>query len=317
MKKDSKFVVLTPPTRIKYKTFCKRIHNRYHKQYVYYVNDKPRIDIALLMEILINKLKPPINVSYVRNQKYEEKDFINGIIDVIQNNTYWNRFKGIVPGKYLNKKHNDYCKWDVYECLYRIVLFAYFSTNKHNKLHYQSIDSTFISNLYGADIYGRNQKYHKNGINATFIVDQQGTPFAGAINAGNRHDSKVVKEILKEPFFIEPNTKNVRNNNRYRQYMLGDSAYYNKDIYRILKEKGYTPITDANMRNTKDAKKRKHIAKIKRSYKKYQVKRLKVENCNAWVKKYPKISRLVEKTIKSYRGLLLLALSFIANNKII
>jgi len=316
MKKDSKFVILTPPIRIKYKKFCKNIHDKYSKYYIYYVNDKPCIDIAHLMKILVNKLKPHVNGAYVRHKKYDEIDFINGIIEVIQNNTYWNRYKGTISGKYLNKRHNQYCKWNVYECLYRIVLLMYFSTQKYNKLHHQSIDSTFISNLYGTEIYGRNSKYHKNGINTTFIVDQQGTPIAAAINGGNRHDSKVVEKILNQPFFTETNTKSVCRNNKYRQYMLADSAYHNKNVYEILMKKGYTPITDANIRNTQDEQKKKEIIKIKQKYKKYQKKRLKVENCNAWVKKYPKISRIIEKSVKSFCGLLLLALSFIANNKL-
>ena len=35
------------------------------------------INIPLLMEILVEKLKPPIDENYVRNKKYDEIDFIN------------------------------------------------------------------------------------------------------------------------------------------------------------------------------------------------------------------------------------------------
>ena len=47
-----------------------------------------------------------------------------------------------------------------------------------------------------------------------------------------------------------------------------------------------------------------------------QYKRLVIERCNAWIKYYPKLGKLVEKSIKSYTGLLLLACSFITNNKL-
>ena len=154
MKKDYRFSIIKPPIRIKFKKFCKNIYKRYNKYYISYSNNKPFLNIHLLMELIVNKLRPKINASFVRNKKYTEMDFINGIIEVIENNTYWNRYTGKVPGKYLNKRHNQYCKWNVYECLYRIVLLSYFSTNKFNKLHYQCIDSTFISNLYGSEIYG-------------------------------------------------------------------------------------------------------------------------------------------------------------------
>ena len=319
MKIDEKFVVIRPPTRIKYKRFCKNIYKKYNKHYISYSDlGKPILNISLLMEILVNKLKPKINTSFVRNKKYEEIDFINGIIDVIQNNTYWTRYKGKVPGKYLNKRHNQYCDWNVYECLLRIVLLSYYSTNKFNKLHYQSIDCTFITNLYGSEIYGRNSKYKfKNGINMSFIVDAQGQPISVGINPGNEHDSIIVKEQLSTEFFVDTDTKSVKNNNKYQQCMIGDSAYHSKEIYDILKRKGYKISTDINFRNTKDENKRKELEKMKKRYeKKYQNKRMKVEHCNSWIKKYPKLSRLTEKSIKSFTGLLLLGISLLAKGKI-
>lgn len=74
---------------------------------------------------------------------------------------FWCRYHGKVNGKYLNKRHNKYVKWNVYECLYRIILLSYYSTNNFNKLKYQAIDSTFIKNIYGSEIYGRCKQYKK------------------------------------------------------------------------------------------------------------------------------------------------------------
>ena len=148
--KDLPIVIIKPPTRIKFKKFCKNIYKKHKKEFISYNDNKiPIINIAFLMNILVSKLKPKINESYVRNKKFEEIDFINGILDVINNCAYWNRYKGLINGKYLNKRHNRYNKWGVYECLYRIILLIYYSTNKFNKLKNQSIDSTFIKNLYG------------------------------------------------------------------------------------------------------------------------------------------------------------------------
>jgi hypothetical protein len=85
----------------------------------------------------------------------------------------------------------------VYECLYRIVLLSYYSTNKFNKLKYQSIDSTFIKNLYGAEIYGRDVKYKsKNGIKISVIVDANGVPNSIAVAGANNHDSKIAMEQI-------------------------------------------------------------------------------------------------------------------------
>ena len=110
--KDSKIVVIKPPTRIKYKKFCKNIYRKYSNQYISYTKDgKQAIDIPFLMDILVRKLKPHIDVSYICHKKYQEIDFINGIIEVITNCSYWNRYNGKITGKYLNKRHHEYYKW--------------------------------------------------------------------------------------------------------------------------------------------------------------------------------------------------------------
>lgn len=315
--KNQQIFLLKPLKRIKYNKFCNKIYKKYHKNYISYENIKPFVNIHLLISILVEKLKPPINKNYVRNKKYSENECIKGILSIINNNTYWCRYEGKVPGKYLNKKHNDYCKWGVYECLYRILLISYFRINKFKKLHYQIIDSTFISNLYGKEIYGRNVKYKsKNGINLSFITDANGIPISIAINPGNQHDSTIAKKQLVNKFLIDTETKQVKNNNKYSQFLIGDAAYFNEDIYKILRKKYYKPLTDTNMRNTKDPIKRKKIINIKRKYKKNQYKRIIIEHCNSWVKKYPKMSRVVEKSINSFIGILFVVLSHIVSNKI-
>jgi hypothetical protein len=53
------------------------------------------------MLILVDKLRPPVNQAYARHKKYDEIDFINGIIDVVNNCAYWNRYKGKISGKLL------------------------------------------------------------------------------------------------------------------------------------------------------------------------------------------------------------------------
>jgi hypothetical protein len=316
-KKEIPVKVINFPVRIKYKKFCKNIYKQYRRTYISYDEDgKPIIDINFLMNILVSKLKPKVNTTYIRNKKYEEIDFINGIIDVINNCAYWNRYKGLINGKYLNKRHNMYNKWGVYECLLRIILLSYFSTNKFNKLKNQAIDSTFIKNLYGNDIYGRNVKYKsKNGINISGIVDYNGVPISLAITPANNHDSMVAIEQLKH-FIIEPETKKVKNNNKYKQNMFGDASYYTKNVHDILRKLGYTPITDTNKRNVKNPFLLKKIKKDKNKYIKKGVKRLVVERFNAWIHEYPKIDRFIEKSIESFKGLLLLACSLKVLRKI-
>jgi hypothetical protein len=242
--------------------------------------------------------------------------WINGIIDVICNCGYWNRYKGTISGKYLNKRHNQYCKWGVYECLYRIILLSYYSTNKFNKLKYQSIDSTFVKNLYGAEIYGRDIKYKsKNGIKISVIVDINGVPNSIAIAGANNYDSKIAMEQINN-VLIETDTKSVENNNKYKQYIIGDAAYCSTPLCNALIKQGYTPIMDVNKRNTKNRILLRKMNTAKRKYRKIQNKRLVVENFNSWLHKYPKLDRVIEKSTKSFRGLLLLGCSILVNNKL-
>ena len=166
-------------------------------------------------------------------------------------------------------------------------------------------------------IGGRNTKYKsKNGINVSFITDINGTPISVGINSGNKHDSIIADKLFDNIIFVDSETIKVKNNNKYKQILLGDAAYFNNNLHNKLRNKGYTPITDVNYRNTKNLIKRRRLFKLKKQYDKVKYKRIKIENCNSWVKKYPKISRLIEKTIKSFSGLLLIALSLIAINKI-
>lgn len=316
MKQDPKLKVIKPPTEIKYKKFCKKIFNKYHKHYIYYINSKPAINIVFLMSILVNKLKPHVNEKYVRHKTYNEIDFIKGIIEILDNCTYWTRYKGTVPGKYLNGKHNDYCKWGVYECLYGVILLTYFSTNKFNKLHNQCIDSTFVKNLYGCDIYGRfKQCKSKNGVKISLVTDCNGVPISIATAAANEHDATIACVQLNN-MLIDAETTKVKNNNKYKQFMLGDGIYHNQYLYELLRKKGYTPRTDINIRRTKNVIIIKYLTKEKRKYEKKQRKRLVIERCNAWIHKYPKLDRLIEKSLTSYNGLLLLGLSFIVSKKI-
>ena len=316
MNKDKSIYIIKPSSSIKYRKFCNMIYRDYHKDFIIKQNNKVSINIPNLMNILIDKLKPAKDDSYARHVTYKQIDIINGIINVLNNNTYWTRYKGIVKGKYLNQKHNEYCDWGVYECMYLIILELYYKDNKYTKLKHQSIDTTFIRNLYGTEMIQRNPHYKsKNGIKVSSITDDNGVSFSYAIAKGAKNDAKIALEQINNNF-IDVNTKQVENNNRYKQNFYGDAMYDNKELINALKKKKYKPIIDVNIRNTKNAAKRKQLKKRKNEYIKVRNKRAKIEISYAWMHKYPKLDRFVEKTIKSYSGLLLLASAMIVNKKL-
>ena len=168
-----------------------------------------------------------------------------------------------------------------------------------------SIDSTFISNKYGTEKIGRNIFYKsKNGIKITTIVDSNGIPLDLRIDSGNTHDSKIAPKILN-------NLKNIDskiNNQPKNKYLLADKGYDSQKIREIIKTSKYIPLIA----------KRKTNNKAKRLTKKENViykKRIIIEHSYSWLKMNAKIEKLYEKTIKSYKGLLLLAISILIFNR--
>ena len=308
--------IIKPPTSFKYKKFCNHIINKHSKKYIIGEGHDRRVSIPLLMNIIIDKRKPSTNNKYAHNCKYREIEFINGIIDVASNCGFWSRYKGLISGSYLNKRHNQYVKWDVYECLFRIMVNHYMSDSKSEKLQYQAIDTTFVKNLYGVDMYGRNVEYKsKNGIKISAKTDRYGVPISLALASANSNDAKIA--IQQEDYdFIDTNTKAVKNNNKYKQTILADAAYDNKELRDKWEKKGYIVKTSVNKRRTKDPNKLKQLNDRQKSYLKVAKKRTTVESLNSWIHKYPKLDRQTEKTIGSYTGLLFLNCSFIVAGKL-
>ena len=166
------------------------------------------------------------------------------------------------------------------------------------------MDSTFIQNKNGKEKIGRNLFYkNKKGIKVTTIVDTKGVPIKVTINKGNRHDARIAPKILNQ---LDEN-KDV--NIIKERYILADKGYDSKQIRKIIRSKKYKPIIGKRKNNKKKNK------KLTKTELKIYKKRIIVENSFAWIRNYPKIDKLYEKTIKSYRGLLLLTISIIIFKK--
>jgi len=190
------------------------------------------------------------------------------------------------------------------------------SNSKSEKLKCQSYDTTFVKNLFGMEMYGRNVKYKsKNGIKISTKVDVNGVPISLAIASGNSDDGTIA--ALQEDYdFIDTNTKKVKNNNRYKQTILADAAYDSDKLRTKWEKKGYIVKTSVNKRNTKDPIKLKKLNDRQGEYLEMAGNRATVESLNSWVKLWPKLDRHIEKTTKSYTGILFLRLSYIVAGKI-
>ena len=89
---------------------------------------------------------------------------------------------------------------------------------------------------------------------------------------------------------------------------MADKAYDSKSIRELIRKKKFKPIIPRRRYNKK-------IKSLKKNQIKKYRKRIIVENFFSWLKMFPKIDKYYEKTIKSYNGLLLLAVSIIIFKK--
>lgn len=281
---------------------------------------KPVNELINMIVDSVHYLSPIKNDFYKRNVKYTIDDYAIGIIDVLKNNTSWNSYSGIINGNTLRKKHNEWNKLGVYDCVYKKSLKKYLKTTSITKvLKYQSIDSTFVEDINGSkyasynNIYKRRKGESSKGIKVTSIVTTNGIPISIQVNQGHNYDSPLLPEVV-DKCVIDCKTIKYQNHNRYKQYFLADSGYDSNKNHQKLTDKGYIPIIIQNKRNIKN---KKLIRKMNIKQKKIYKKRTIIENYHSWIKKFPKIKSLYERNIDSYKGLLLLGISLIINRRVV
>lgn len=225
----------------------------------------------------------------------------------------------------------------------------YLKTDRESKLKYQSIDTSYIQNKQGTinnnhlltnkekqknikiieenkKLPKRDQKrtinfidfYRYNGRKKYFkisiICDSYGVPLEISLSSGRGHDvTTLISNINNLPSCLHT----LRNSkvNRFKQYLLADSAYLSLKNKLFLEEKGYTPLIAYNKKNTKDKKiikKNTFNAKQRSIYKN----RITVERSFAWIKNKPIININYQKNMESYMGLLKLGCSIITSKRV-
>ena len=160
--------------------------------------------------IILSPIKDP---NFRRNVKYDIEDYIIGIIDVLKNNLSWKKYNGKIPGETLRKTNKLWSNLGVYKHAYENSLIKYFKTvSKTEELKYQSIDSTFISDVNGSKvtdfrgIYKRRKGEAHKGIKITSLVTSNGIPISVSIDTANKYDSTLLPDLINNSF-IECNTK--------------------------------------------------------------------------------------------------------------
>jgi len=220
-------------------------------------------------------------------------------------------YRGPIKKSTLHYHVKFFSKNEIFESIYKELLEKYYKVRKYQKLKYQSIDSTFVSNKHGIENVGRN-KYYKNkrGTKISAIVDSLGIPISLEIDSGNVNDLTFINKHFNN-LFITPNTSNIKNN-KYKQYLLGDKGYDSKDFRTKLQTLGYKPIIDYNNRNTKNPLLKKQLTKQEKVIYK---KRMIVENTFSWLKMNKRLLFRVDKFTYIFNNFIFAALVKMIFNK--
>lgn len=307
---------------------------------------------------LIDQAVPIIDficpIKYSPNGKFDNRYFLICMIDFIETQVSWNKYRGTIEypmkGKYLNQIHNKWANTGVYDELDKIILNRYLKTDRESKLKNQMIDSFFVQNKQGSvknnnhlltnkekennkkikehnkTASKKNRKKEKTFINfnsyngrkkyfkCDTITDTYGTIMAHSVSSATNADGNSLKNLVEKL----PATINTLKNskvNRYKQNFLGDSAYDTKKNKDFLKKRGYNVAIKYNSRNTKD---KKIIKKNQFNAKQKKIfkGRYVIEASNAWIKNHPVVGMNYQKKIESFNGLFTLSCILINSKRI-
>jgi hypothetical protein len=152
-------------------------------------------------------------IKYSPNGKYDNKYFLICILDFIERNVSWRKYKGtieyLIGGVYLNGIHNKYCNMGVYDEIERQLKNKYLQTDRECKLKYQILDSSFIPNKQGSlkknnylltkEEKKKNKKIRKNNYNLPKNKQKRENNFIDF----NRYNGNLCKYYLHKLSLLE------------------------------------------------------------------------------------------------------------------
>ena len=131
------------------------------------------------------------------------------------------------------------------------------------------------------------------------------------VTEGAVNDSQTLINTYNN-MYIDPQTTKYKNSNKHKQHFLADKGYDTNEIRTFLGNKGYDVIIPYNKRNTKDLNKIKQL-KIKQKH--IYRNRMVIENYYSWIKQFPKLMFVFEKSMNNYQQILYLATSILIFNR--
>lgn len=264
--------------------------------------------ILSIKEIIVNyvNLKYPLKYNFSNcHQIYKLDTIVSELLYVLKTGISWRDYRGPIKYESLYYHFKFFRDNNIFINVYKQLADTYFSKNKTTKLKYQLVDSSFIQNMYGTNLIGRNKFYkNKKGTKISFITDSKGIPLSILFKCGNVNDSKFIEEHLNN-MLILTNTNKYKSSNKHKQYILGDKGYDTKNIRKLFSDIGYNVIIDYNKRNTKN---KLLIKKLTKKEKILYRKRIVIENIFCYLKKNRRINLRYDKKFSSFKCFIYLAL---------
>lgn len=261
----------------------------------------------IIINLLIREINsiPSLKKSYshyYKSQKYTIKEILIDIFYVLKTGIPWRALRSHINWNTVYKSYIKLNKYGIFKSCYKALLSKYLKNNK-GKLKYIFTDTTIVPNKYGMTKANLN-KYYKNKkvTKVSIITIKNGIPFNIKMYGGNRNDSFIYQDQIKNDKFLK--------NNKNKKYFMADKGYDSKDIKLKMSNMGYINVIPQNKRGIKNTNK---LVSFKQHKIKYR-KRIKVENMFSKLKTFRRLSIRYDKYEKTFMGFIWMALIFIIQN---
>ena len=269
-----------------------------------YCTTSKKDNIVIKVIIKYIKSKPFIykhfNFSY-HTQLYTLYKLLEDILYVLKTGISWRDLRSNI---YWNTVYKAYIKlnnFKVFKLSYVELLNKYIYRTPSKKLKFISTDTSFIPNKCGQNKIGYNKFYNrKYGSKISLISDNRGNAINVKVYKGNKSDSKILLDHLKNDYLIN---NNMLNSNI--KYFLADAGYDTKAIRKKLFKLGYKILIPQNKRNIKDDTK---IIKFTKYQKNIFKNRLKIENKFSQIKSNKRLLFRYDVKVSNFYGFIYLAL---------
>ena len=226
------------------------------------------ITIMSIPKFIIDIIDSEINKSFPDNylgrpRKTDNKYIIEKIFRVLRTGMQWRELDSSkLSPKTINNYFNKWSNIGIFHRSFRYVInFIYSHTNIKSK--YYATDTSFIKNIFGIDLLGKNPTDRgRKATKISVVVDNNGIPLSLCMFPANRNDCTLLEETLK---------CNVIKNKK--KYLYADKGYDSKKCRLIATNYGY----------------KEGISKRLTWNRIHNSKRCIVENFFAWVKQYRRL----------------------------